>query len=38
MMRFLYTVVCQLVLIVAPIAGLIALVVYLAKAFGLFFA
>lgn len=38
MIRLLYTVVCQLILIGAPIAGLLILAFYLAKAFGLFVA
>lgn len=37
-MRFLYTVVCQLIFIGAPIAGLLILAFYLAKAFGIFVA
>lgn len=38
MMRFLYSVVCQLINIGAPIAGLLILAFYLAKSFALFVA
>jgi len=38
MIRVLYTVVCQIIFVGAPVVGLLILAFYLGKAFGLFFA
>lgn len=38
MMRVLYNVVCQIIFVGAPVAGLLILAFYLGKAFGLFIA